>query len=173
MSWQFFLTTLKVGLFSFGGGYAMISLLQYELVSRMGFLSNEEFASGVALGQATPGPVMIMIAFMGYRIAGLAGAVVGTIGLVIPMFLVVLVLTRLYGGFSNSPMLEKLMKGVNLAVVGVLAGAVFTLGKASILDVPTTLIALASFVFTGPLKKDPVWVVVASAIAGVLLYRPS
>lgn len=172
MPWQFVLIALKVGLFSFGGGYAMISILQYELVSKAGLLTDKEFAAAVALGQATPGPVMIMIAFMGYRIAGLTGATLGTASLLTPTILAALLLTRLSQEFSRSWVVEKLMWGINLAVVGVLTGAVLTLGRASILDLPTAIIALVSFLLTGPLRKDPVWVIAGAAIAGIMLYRP-
>jgi hypothetical protein len=89
-----FITTFKVGALTFGGGYAMIPVLQHEFVDVRAWLTAREFADGIAVGQITPGPLMIMVAFMGYKIAGIVGALIGTIGLFGPTFILVILVGR-------------------------------------------------------------------------------
>ena len=88
MLWEFFLITLKVGTFAYGGAYAMIAPLHYDLVTRLGWLTETQFSSSVAVGQITPGPLMVMVGSMGYKIAGVPGATRGTIGLFPPTALI-------------------------------------------------------------------------------------
>lgn len=89
MLWSFVLSALAIGSFTFGGGYAMISALEQDFVARHAWLTPAEFSNGVAIGQLTPGPLMIMIAFMGYKSAGFWGALLGTIALFLPSFVCV------------------------------------------------------------------------------------
>ena len=170
MLWEFFGITLKIGAFAFGGGYAMITPLHYELVAHYGWLSEAEFSSAVAVGQITPGPLMIMVAFMGYKIAGLAGATLGTIGLFLPSALLVLVIARSYLRFKDAPIVQGAMRGVNLAVIGLLAAVVIDLGRGAITGPLDGLIALAAFIAAGPLKLDPIVMLAGAGALGTLRY---
>lgn len=170
MLWNFFLITLKVGTFAFGGGYAMISPLHYELVAHFGWLTEAEFTSAVAIGQVTPGPLMIMIAFMGYKIAGVLGATVGTIGLFLPSALIVLAIAGSYLRFKDAPIVQGAMRGVTAAVTGLLAAVVVDLGRSAILGPFYALVAVAAFILAGPLKQDPIVVLIGAGAAGLLRY---
>jgi chromate transporter len=170
MLWQFVLTALKVGALAFGGGYAMITPLHYDLVTQYGWLTETEFSSAVAVGQLTPGPLMIMIAFMGYRIAGLAGAVLGTVALFLPSGLIVLAVAGSYLRFKDAPAVKGMTRGVSLVVVGLLAAVVVDLGRGAIIDPVDVFIAAAVLAAAGPLKRDPIAVLLAAGLAGILRY---
>lgn len=152
MLWEFFLITLKVGSLAFGGGYAMITPLHYELVTHYGWLTETEFSSAVAIGQITPGPLMIMIAFMGYKIAGFPGATLGTIGLFLPTALIVVAIAGSYLRFKDAPIVKGAMRGVSLAVVGLLAAVTIDLARGAIVSRIDALIGAAAFIAAGPLS---------------------
>ncbi len=170
MLWDFFLITLKVGSLAFGGGYAMITPLHYDLVTRLGWMTETEFSSAIPVGQITPGPLMIMVAFMGYKVAGLPGATLGTIGLFLPTTLIVLAIASSYLRFKDAPMVQGAMRGVNLAVIGLLAAVVIELSRGAIVDPLDALIGLAAFVAAGPLKRDPIAVLIGAGIIGFARY---
>ncbi len=170
MLWEFFLITLKVGALAFGGGYAMITPLHYELVTQSGWLTETEFSSAVAIGQITPGPLMIMVAFMGYKIAGLAGATLGTLGLFSPSALIVLAIAKSYLRFKDAPIVQGMMRGVNLAVVGLLAAVVIDLARSAMVSPIDALIGAGAFVAAGPLKRDPIVVLLGAGLAGLVRY---
>ena len=169
---QLFWTTLVIGSLSFGGGYAIISLLQYNLVSRTHMLSAEEFVDGIAVGQMTPGPLLIMAAFMGYRIAGLPGAVVALTGLFLPAFVAVIALAAFYERIHAQPRVEHALRGVTVAVTGLLAAVVVGLiPHVGPHLVPSLLIATAVFVLVVTTEIEPVALVLAGALAGLLFLR--
>jgi chromate transporter len=170
MLWKFFLLTLKVGTLAFGGGYAMISPLHYDLVTRYAWLTETEFSSAVAIGQITPGPLMIMIAFMGYKIAGLSGAILGTIGLFLPTALIVLAIAGSFMRFKNAPMVQGITRAVGLAVVGLLASVVIDLGKSAIAAPADAVMGIGAFVAAGPLKRDPIGVLLAAGLVRLVIY---
>lgn len=168
MLWDFFLITLKVGTFAFGGGYAMITPLHYELVTHLGWLTEAEFSSAVAIGQITPGPLMIMVTFMGYKIAGLAGAILGTIGLFLPSALIVLAIATSYLRFKDLPFVQGMVCGVSLAVTGLLAAVVIDLARSSIVNPSDALIGVAAFLAAGPLKCDPIVMLIGAGAVGAM-----
>jgi chromate transporter len=170
MLWEFFLITLKIGALAFGGGYAMITPLHYELVTHYGWLTETEFSSAVAVGQITPGPLMIMVAFMGYKVAGLPGATLGTIGLFLPSALIVLGIAGSYLRFKDAPIVQGMTRGVGLAVVGLLAAVVIDLTRSAIVSPADALIGLGAFVAAGPLKRDPIAVLIGAGLVGLVRY---
>ena len=170
MLWEFFLITLKIGALAFGGGYAMITPLHYELVTHYGWLTETEFSSAVAVGQITPGPLMIMVAFMGYKVAGLSGATLGTIGLFLPSALIVLAIAGSYLRFKDAPIVQGAMRGVSLAVIGLLAAVVIELGRGALSTPLDVLIGIAAFVAAGPLKRDPIAVLLSAGLVGLVRY---
>jgi len=167
---QFFLITLAIGAFAFGGGYAMIAPLHFELVTHYGWLTETEFSDAVAIGQITPGPLMIMVAFMGYKIAGLAGATLGTLGLFLPSGLIVLAIGGSYLRFKDTPAIKGMTRGVGLAVVGLLAAVVIDLARSAIVSPVDALIGLGAFVAAGPLKRDPIVVLIGAGLVGFVRY---
>ena len=169
MLWSFFLRTLLIGSLTFGGGYAMISALQQEFVYRRAWLTQPEFSGGVAIGQVTPGPLMIMIAFLGYKIAGLAGALLGTLALFAPSFILALLLARYQGAVKTNPTVQAAQEGIHYAVVGLLAAAAFSMAGGNLTSIPAIILAAAAILFLGPARLDPAWVFLAAGLAGALL----
>ena len=170
MLWQFFLITLKVGTLAFGGGYAMITPLHYELVTHHGWLTEAQFSSAVAIGQLTPGPLMIMVAFMGYKVAGIAGATLGTIGLFLPSALIVITIAGSYLRFKDAPAIRGAMHGVNCAVIGLLAAVAIDIGRSALATPFGALIGVAAFVAAGPLRRDPIVTLIGAGALGLLRY---
>ena len=125
---QLFLTFFIIGLFGFGGGYGMLSLIQAETVVKHHWLSSSEFTNIVAISQMTPGPIAINSAtFVGMRIAGLAGAIVATIGCVLPSCIIVLILARLYLKYKEMDLLKGILKGLRPAIIALIASAGVTI----------------------------------------------
>jgi chromate transporter len=168
---RLFLSMLTIGAISFGGGYAVIPLLQYQVVTQMQLVSASEFVDAIAVGQFTPGPVLIMAAFIGYRVAGWPGAIVSIVGLFAPAFVAVLALSSAYERVHGDPRVEQALAGVGAAVVGLLAASVVELVPKSGVAVPSVLIAAAVCVMTLKTKIEPAILVVASGALGYLLFR--
>lgn len=168
MLWTLFSIMFVIGATSFGGAYAMIAPLGYELVDRNAFLQPAEFAAGVALGAATPGPLTMMVAFMGYRIAGWPGAVTSAIGVLLPGFAGSIALSKMFAGLRRSPLAWAVVRGLSAAVAGVLAAAVLDLASVVVTDGVSLLIAILAFVITGPLKRDPLFAIAAAVVFAIL-----
>jgi chromate transporter len=169
-----FLVFLKMGAFAFGGVYSMLSFFQRELVDRKRWLTEEEFAEGVAIGQMTPGPPIINTGiFVGYRLRGARGAVTTTVGQVLPGFVLVLVLAFLYTKYKSVPLLEGALKGIGAAVVGLLASVVLKMGRQFLDATQPALFALGGFLLLYFAKANPILLIAASGMVAYLLYgRP-
>ena len=134
-----FLVFLKIGAFTFGGGYAMIALIQAE-VSARGWISAEELVNFIAIAESTPGPIAVnMATFVGARIAGIPGAAIATLGVVLPSFIIILLVARCFDRFKKSPIISGCMSGLRPAVVGLIGTALITVGQ--------TVLFPAGFIF--------------------------
>lgn len=169
--WEFFLNILSIGCFTFGGGYAMISALQQSLVFHHGWLSLEEFSNGVAVGQITPGPLMILVTFLGYKIAGFWGALLGTIALFLPSFIAVIAISHNYQKVKENLIVKAFLKGVNASIVGIIAVAAFDMSKLNLNNFTAAIITLVSGILILKFSdKDISWVLLmAGAVGGLVL----
>jgi chromate transporter len=184
--WQLFYTFCQIGAFTFGGGYAMISLIYSEVVERQGWLTAAEFTDIVAVSQATPGPVGINVAtYSGYTAVvnagfdpwlGVLGAVIASFAvLLIPVILMVLVLHFLQK-YRHHPLVEKVFTTLRLTVVGLVAAAAIllitpiTFGTETFQLTASILIFLIVFVAAFRYKQSPVLLLVLSALVGLALY---
>lgn len=169
--WSFF----KTGLFTFGGGYAMLPLIQAEVLSH-GWLTTEEIVNFIAVSESTPGPFAVNIAtYVGRVTAGLGGALCATLGVVTPSFLVILIVARFYERFRQSRIVEGAMSGLRPTVIGLIAAALLSLGKgvfAPMEGVGWLPVAVSGAIFLGAAvlafkKKHPILIIALSAAAGI------
>jgi chromate transporter len=167
---KFFWTLLYINLFTIGGGFVMLPLLQREVVDHYHWLTNKEFIDSVAIGQVTPGPLTIMNVFIGYKIFGLWGALGAVICTYLPSIIIVTIISHYYLRFKNSRIVNASFKGIRPAVIGLLAAVAITLGRASIVDVPTGLVAASSFAIIVFTKTEPTFVILGAGVAGAMLY---
>jgi chromate transporter len=158
------------GLFVFGSGLAIVPFLHGGLVVDQAWLTEQQFLDAVAVAMITPGPVVITVAFIGYLVAGPAGAALAAIGVFVPCFVIVLLAAPHYRKLASQGRIKHFVEGVTAGAVGAIAGSVIVLGRRSLVDLITLLIGLAAFALLGRRRKvpEPVLIAVAGSI-GVLL----
>ena len=164
---QLFTAFFKIGLFTFGGGMSMLPMLQRELVESKQWLTEEEILNYFAIGQCTPGIIAVNVAtFCGYKRAGLSGAIVSTIGIVCPSWIVITLIAGSISRFSDIVWIQRAMKGVYVAVAALLARAVFTFGKKIITDFVTAGIAVGAFLAMSVWNVSGILIVLVAGIIG-------
>jgi chromate transporter len=165
---QFCLILAIVNALTIGGGMAMLPMLQKEFVEKHHWLTNQEFLDSVAVGQITPGPLTVMNAFIGYKIHGLAGAVLAMISSYLPSIIIVVMVAKYYYAYRESPLVYAGFSGIRPAVIGLLAAVSISLGSAAIVDLRTLVIAATSFSLLAFTKIDPTFIILGSGIIGAL-----
>ena len=167
---QLFTAFLKIGLFAFGGGYAVISFLQQEIAER-GWMTSERFADLIAISQSTPGPIAInMATFVGYQVGGIPGALLATLAVVLPGMILMILLALFFFHFYERPAVRSLFQGLRPVVVGLIAAAAWQIGQVAMGNGVAISIALVSCLLIAKWKVHPVLLVVGSAIAGILFF---
>ena len=171
--WQLFWTYCKIGLFGFGGGYAMLSLIQHEVVEKQAWLSTQEFADIVAISQMTPGPIGINSAtYIGYTVTGnVWGSVVATFAVCLPSFIIVLLIARAFTKFRTNKYVDDAFKGLRPVTVGLIASAALLLmNKENFVDYKSIIIFIIAFILTKFVKVHPMLMILLAGISGLLLY---
>ncbi len=186
--WQLFICYLKIGLFGFGGGYAMLSLIQHEVVVRHAWITNAQFADIVAISQITPGPIAINSAtYVGYTVGmqtglpgfGLLGAIVATTAVCLPSLVLMILVARFFLRLKGNRFVEGAMRGMRPVVIGMIAAAALLLifphstapGERNFIDGWSWL--LFGAVFIGSWRKvNPILLIILSAVAGIVIYYP-
>jgi chromate transporter len=163
-----FLTFLKIGAVLYGSGYVLIAFLRADFVVRLGWLTNQQLLDAVAIGQVTPGPLFTAATFIGYILGGVKGATLATLGIFLPSFILVAISNPLIPRLRNSPWASGLLDGVNAASLGLMAAVTFQLGRESLLDVPTLIIAMISLAMLIRYKINSTWLILGGAVIGLL-----
>ena len=168
--WVLFWTFAKMGVMTFGGGMAMLPILQREVVDNKGWATEEELTDYYAIGQCTPGIIAVNTAtFIGQKYGGVAGGIVATLGVVFPSVVIISILAGLISNFADLAWVKNAFAGIQVCVCVLILNAVVKLLKKSVVDKRTAVIfflVLAGGIF---LKVSPVWFVVGAALAGILL----
>jgi len=171
-----FLTFLKIGVVMFGGGYAMIPVLRYEVVVKHKWLSEQEMLDVIAVAESTPGPIAVNAAtYIGYKVSGLPGSIVATVAVILPAFLVILGVAIALKKYYQHPVVKGVLTGIRAAVLGLVASALLLLVKGVFaglsLQASIATVAIALLVFTAVtvLDVDPVIMIAVSALIGLLL----
>lgn len=163
-------TFFKIGLFTFGGGYAMLPLLQREVVEKKGWAKEQDLMDYYAIGQSTPGIIAVNTAtFVGYFRAGIPGAILATMGLVLPSIIIILAIASVLTSLTHLAVLEHAFAGIRVAVSALVSFSVYKLGKAGIVDRLGLVWAGLTFVAIAFLNLSPVWIVVASFVLGNII----
>jgi chromate transporter len=162
---------IKIGLFTFGGGYGMIPIMHQEFVERLHWLTPSQFLDAAAIGQITPGPVAIMATFIGYKVNGIFGAIAATIGIFIPSIIIVYLAGKFFARYRKSHLMENILPTINATVVGLLAAAAVMLAKPAIIDIPTAGIVVVTFIVVTFTKISPTWLILGGGIFGWILFH--
>lgn len=166
-----FLTFFKIGAFGFGGGYAMLSLIQSEVTEVHAWLSGAEFLDIVAIAEMTPGPIAInMGTFVGYELSGILGAAIATLGVVLPSFIIVLILVRIFLKVQKNEKIQNALSGIRPAILALIASAALLLMGEAFIDVFSIAIAIGAFILVGLKNVNPLIVLILSGVLGVIIY---
>lgn len=169
---ELIISFFKIGLFTFGGGYAMLPLLQREVVEKKGWATEEDLMDYYAIGQSTPGIIAVnTTTFVGYYQRGILGAIMATIGLVLPSLIIILLVASILDAVIALPLLEHAFAGIRVAVSALVLFSVYRLGKAGIADTFGLVWAIITFVAIGFLNISPLWIVLSSLVLGNVVLK--
>jgi chromate transporter len=163
-----FLIFLKVGSIVFGSGYILLAFLQADLVARLHWLTNSQLLDAVAVGQVTPGPVFTTATFIGYLLGGPAGAIVATVGIFLPGFVLVAISGPLIPRIRSSPVASAFLDGVIVASLALMAFVTYQLGVSALIDTVTLGLMLVSLVLLVRFHINSAWLVLLGAAVGIL-----
>ena len=161
----------KAGLFVFGSGLAIVPFLHGGVVLEHRWLTERQFLDAVAVAMITPGPVVITVAFIGFLVAGIVGAVAAALGVFLPVYAVVVLVAPYYKRFNKNPQIGAFVRGVTAAATGAIAGAVIVLARRAVHDIPTGIIATTSLLLLLRWKIPEPLLIAAAGIAGLALNR--
>ncbi len=165
---QVFLFFLKVGSVLYGSGYVLLAFLQRDVVERYQWLTSQQLLDAIAIGQLTPGPIFTTATFVGYLVAGNWGALLGTVGIFLPAFLLVGLVNPWVPWLKQSRWFTAFLQGVNAGSLGLMAAVTVTLAQAALVDWLTVLLAIAATVLVFRFKFNSAWLVLGGAIVGFL-----
>ena len=167
---ELYLAFVKIGAFTFGGGLAMMPIMQRELIEKRGWLTEEELIDYFAIGQSTPGIIAVNVAtFVGYKRLGWFGGIIGTLGVVTPSWVIIMLLAGAISSVDKYPLAQKALKGINVAVAALPTSVIVKFSKKTIKNIWNAFFMLLAFVLIYFLKVQSVWIIIASLITGSLL----
>ncbi|MEK7712010.1 MAG: chromate transporter, partial [Pseudomonadota bacterium] len=167
---KLFMVFASMSVMLFGGGYVFIPLIQEIIVSGHGWVTTQEFIDAIAMGQITPGPILVSAAFIGLKVAGFTGAVVATVGIYLPPALLMVASTRALEFIKKSQAIRAALRGIRPAVVGMIAAAAFTVGGTAPHHWASLLIFVTALVALMRLRVQVVWVIPSAGLTGLLLF---
>lgn len=168
---KLFFAFFKIGIFSIGGGYVMLPLIEKEIINTHGWLTLVEFVDIVAIAEMTPGPIAINSAtYIGYRTAGYFGSAAATAGVVAPSLLLVLLAATILKRFYQNEWVQAGFSGLRPAVVALITGAAIFIGRTAITDLAAAIIAASALLLLLKTRLHPILVLVLAALGGIILY---
>ena len=167
---KLFTTFAKIGVTTFGGGYAMLPMLQREIVINNGWCTDTDLLDYFAVGQCTPGIIAINTAtFIGYKQRGIAGGIVATLGMVFPSIVIITIVFSILEAFQENFYVQSALKGIQTAVCALITLSVIKLAKKSIVDIPTLIICIATLLGMILFSISPVLFIIAGAVLGIAI----
>ena len=166
---KLFISFFKIGAFTFGGGWAMIPLIEREVVDKQNWIKREDFVDALAIAQSLPGVLAVNISILiGYKLRGLKGCLMATLGTILPSFLIILAIAIWFVQTYDNPVVERIFKGIRPAVVALIVSPVFSTAKTARINIKTVIIPIivALSIWLGGIS--PIWFVLLGAIGGIL-----
>lgn len=169
---KLFLTFFKIGLFSFGGGYAMLPLITREVVDVNHWLTNQEFINIVGISQVTPGPLAINTAtYVGYKTSGVIGSIFATLGVALPSVIIIYIIAKLFMKYRHDKYVENVLKYIRLSSIGLIASAAIMLMGDVFVNVQSIIIFVVAFILSYRFKMDPIVLAILSVITGFIMFK--
>ncbi len=167
-----FITFFKIGAFTFGGGYAMIPLIEREVVDKNNWIDKDEFVDIIAISQSFPGALAInTCTFIGYKISGVLGAILGLLGVALPSFIIILIIAMAFSKFRDMYIINLIFKGINAAVPLLILVGVNSLAKVLDKTVTNIIIVIITVVLSVFMNVNPVYLIVIAALYGIYINR--
>lgn len=167
---ELYFAFVKIGAFTFGGGLAMMPIMQRELIEKRGWVSEEELIDYFAIGQSTPGIIAVNVAtFVGYKKLGWLGGIIGTLGVVTPSWVIIMLLAGAISSVDKYPLAQRALRGINVAVAALLTSVIVKFTKNTIKNFWNALFMLLAFALIYFFKVQSVWIILSSLIIGCLL----
>lgn len=166
---QLFGTFFRIGCFTFGGGYAMIPIIERHVVEKRKWLDEDEFVEMVAIGQSLPGPISLNTSlYTGYRKAGLAGGIAAFLGITLPSFIIIMLIAAVFADNWASDTVESVFKGIRPVVVAIIAGPIARMAQMMKLTWKTAWMPVVAALLIWLLNVSPVWILLAAALGGIV-----
>lgn len=168
---KIFVSFFKIGAFSFGGGYAMLPLIEREIIKTHNWISYKEFVDIIGISQMTPGPIAINSAtFVGYKVAGVLGSIAATLGVISFSFILVSIANRYIVKFKESYIMKSALAGMRPAMIGLIISVFLSLGRESYIDVKSVIIGIIILGLLLSDKLHPIITIMISGILGIIFY---
>lgn len=173
MLFEIFIVFFKIGMFTIGGGYAMLPIIQKEIVETKKWMTDQEFLDAISLTNSLPGPLATNSAtFVGYSIKKVPGAIAAILGAIMPSILIILVIAMLFRNIIDYPIVQSVFNGIRPAVVALILYSVIKLGKsAKIKENQNWILTLAAFLAVAFLKVHPIFVIIGAALIGIFFKK--
>ncbi len=169
---ELFLVFFKMGSFTFGGGYAMLPIIQEEIVNKRNWATDEEILDYYAIGQSTPGIIAVNTAtFIGYNRMGIIGGIIATLGVVSPSIILITIIAAFFKNFQDYALIQNAFGGIRVVVAALILNAVIRMYKDSVKDWVGILLFIASFLLLVFLDITPIIVIVVSSIIGIIRFK--
>lgn len=160
----------KIGTFTIGGGLAMMPMMQSELIEKRKWITDEELIDYYAVGQSTPGIVAVNVAtFVGYKQMGIIGGIFATLGMVTPSLVIIMILASLINSINDFPIIQKALKGINVAVAALLTSTIINFMKKTIKKFTNAIFMMISFLLVFVFKLPSFWIILFALLIGVIL----
>ena len=166
----YYRTWFKIGLFTFGGGYVILPMINKEIVQKHGWVDNEEVIDYYAIGQSLPGIIAVNTAnFIGYKVAGVPGAIVSSLGVISPSIILITIIATLLTGFQDLPIVRHALNGIQIAVCMLMTTTIIQLMKGSVKDIAGASICISAFVLAYFMGVSVIILVISAAAAGITI----
>lgn len=168
---ELFLSFFKIGAFSFGGGYAMLPFIEEVVINEQNWLSTTEYIDILAIAEMTPGPIAINSAtFIGYKVGGVLGSAVSTLGVVLPSFIVISLMFYLISKYQNTKIVDWIFQGIRPLISGLILAAFFSVFNNAVMDFKAVIISICVFFLVFVKKINPILCILIAGLLGIVLY---